>query len=67
MNAKVIVGIVLVVLLVLFLVQNTAVVTYRLLFWTISLSQIVLVPLIAVVGFVVGYMAGSIRRRRKSA
>jgi uncharacterized integral membrane protein len=67
MKAKVIVGIALVVLLAVLLVQNTAVVTYRLLFWTVSLSQIVLVPLIAILGFGVGYIAGSIRRRRKSA
>jgi uncharacterized integral membrane protein len=67
MKAKAIVGIALVVLLVLLLVQNTAVVTYRLLFWTISLSQVVLVPLIAILGFVLGYIAGSIRRRGKSA
>jgi uncharacterized integral membrane protein len=67
MKAKAIVGIALVVLLVLLLVQNTAVVTYRLLFWTISLSQVVLVPLIAILGFVIGYIAGSIRRRGKSA
>lgn len=67
MKAKAIVGIALVVLLVVLLVQNTAVVTYRLLFWTISLSQIVLVPLIAVLGFVIGYIAGSMRRRRKGA
>ncbi len=67
MKTKVVVGIVVVVLLALFLVQNTAVVTYRLLFWTVSLSQIVLAPLIAVLGFIAGYVAGSIRRRKKSA
>lgn len=67
MNTKVVVGIVLLALLVVLLVQNTAVVTYRLLFWTVSLSQVVLVPLIAILGFVIGYIAGSIRRRRKSA
>lgn len=67
MKAKVIAGIVLVVLLAVLLVQNTAVVTYRLLFWTIRLSQILLVPLIALLGFLIGYIAGSIRRRRKGA
>jgi len=64
MRPKIIVGIVLVILLVVFVVQNTAVVTYRFLFWSVSMSQVVLFPLAALVGFLLGFIVGSMSRRQ---
>jgi uncharacterized integral membrane protein len=46
------------------LAQNTAIVTYRLFFWTVSLSQVVLVPVVAVIGFLLGLAVGALRRKR---
>lgn len=40
---------------VVVLLQNTQVVTLRFLFWRISMSQIILLVLLSVLGFLVGY------------
>ncbi len=64
MKAKIALVLVLVVLLGVLLIQNTQVVTYRLYFWTISMSQVILVPLIALAGFLIGYISGTMRRKK---
>ncbi len=51
-----IVILVLVALFVIILVQNTQVVTLRLLFWKLGMSQIILVPLTMLIGFIIGYI-----------
>jgi uncharacterized integral membrane protein len=63
-KAKIILGLVVFVLLAVLLAQNTGMVTYRLLFWTVSLSQVVIVPLVALAGFVLGFVIGAARRKR---
>jgi uncharacterized integral membrane protein len=47
---------VLVALFVIILVQNTQVVTLQLLFWKLGMSQIILVPLTMLIGFILGYI-----------
>ena len=56
MKAKTIVVLVLIGLFLIILIQNTQVVTLRLLFWKIGMSQIILVPVIMLIGFVIGYL-----------
>ena len=51
---------VLVALFVIILVQNTQVVTLRLLFWKIGMSQIILVPLTMLIGFIIGYLVAKV-------
>lgn len=63
MRPKVIGGLVLLVLLVIFVAQNTATVTYRFLFWSVSMSQVILFPLAALVGFLLGFLMGNVGRR----
>ena len=65
MKAKIVLVLVLVILLGVLLIQNTQVVTYRLYFWTISMSQVILVPLIALAGFLIGYIFGTMRRKKE--
>jgi uncharacterized integral membrane protein len=67
MKTKIVLILVLVALLGVLLIQNTAIVTYRLFFWTVSLSQVVLVPIVAVIGFLAGWAVGSLRGRRKGS
>jgi uncharacterized integral membrane protein len=55
MKPKIVLVLVLLVLLVVLLVQNTQEVVFRIFFWKISMSQIILVPLAVVVGFLLGY------------
>ena len=56
MKAKTIVILVLIGLFLIILIQNTQVVTLRLLFWKIGMSQIIFVPVIMLIGFVIGYL-----------
>jgi len=64
---QVLIGVV-VLLLIITLLQNTAVVTFRFLFWEFSISQILLIPLVLLVGFAVGMLTYSLiaRKKRKS-
>ncbi len=64
MKVKIILVLVLVVLLGALFVQNTQIVTYRVYFWTISMSQMILVPIVAAVGFLIGYVLGTLRRKK---
>lgn len=66
MRPKTIIVLVLLVLFLVVLFQNTQVVTLRLLFWEISMSQILLTSFTLLIGFVSGYivnkMFGSSRK-----
>ncbi len=55
MKPKTVVILVVSTLFLIILFQNTEVVSLRLLFWKISMSGIILLPLIMVVGFIIGY------------
>jgi uncharacterized integral membrane protein len=60
MKAKTIVVLVLVALFVIILIENTQVVSLRLFFWKISMSQIILIPLTMLIGFVVGFLVAKV-------
>ncbi len=67
-NPKVIAGLVVGVLFVIFLFQNMDDVALRLYFWQVSMPKIILVPLAVLVGFVGGFVLAKIRGRpRKPA
>ena len=65
MKPKVIVVLILIALFLIVLIQNTQIVTYRLYFWKISISQIILVPLVALFGFVVGFIVAKLTGKRR--
>jgi len=48
----------LVVLGLIVLLQNTQVVTFKFLLWQLSMSRIILVPLILLAGFIAGFFIG---------
>jgi len=64
-TAKQIVIGVTILLVLIVLMQNTAVVTFSFLFWSFSISQILLIPLMLLVGFVVGMLTYSLIARKK--
>jgi uncharacterized integral membrane protein len=66
MKAKIWGVAVLLILLVVILVQNTQEVVFRVFFWRISMSQVILVPLAALVGFLFGFFAARLGDRKKS-
>ena len=45
-------------LFLIVLLQNTQVVSLRFLFWQLSMSQIILLPLVILIGFVIGIFVG---------
>lgn len=59
-NPKVIAGLIIGVLFVIFLFQNMDDVALRLYFWQVSMPKIVLVPLAILVGFVAGFVVAKI-------
>lgn len=58
MKPKQLLILVLAVLLVIVIIQNTGMAEVQLLFWNISMSMIILIALIALIGFIIGYLAG---------
>ncbi|MFH1122975.1 MAG: lipopolysaccharide assembly protein LapA domain-containing protein [Pseudomonadota bacterium] len=62
-NPKFIAGLVLAILFLIFLFQNTQVVTLRLYFWKISMSQIILIPLVLILGFLIGYIVAKVTKK----
>jgi len=60
MKAKTIVVLVLVALFVIILIENTQVVSLRVFFWKISMSQIILIPLTMLIGFVFGFLVAKV-------
>jgi len=56
MKQKIIVYLVLAALFIIILIQNTQVVTLRLFFWKMGMSQIILIPLTMLIGLVIGYV-----------
>jgi uncharacterized integral membrane protein len=65
MKAKLLVVAVLLILLVIILFQNTQEVVFRIYFWKISMSQMVLVPLAVLVGMFFGYFLAKTRTGKK--
>lgn len=66
-NPKTIAIIVVFVLFLIFLFQNTSAVTLRLYFWEVTMSQIILIPLVLLVGFACGLAVGKLTGRKKLA
>ena len=56
MKFKHIAFLVLVILIAVLVVQNSQAVTMKLLFWDISMSGIIMFPMLLLIGFVFGYL-----------
>ena len=66
MKPKHIALLVVIILFLIFLIQNTQVVTLRLYFWKISMSQIILIPLCILLGVLIGYFGPALLKKRKT-
>lgn len=66
-NIKLIVSLVLVVLLLIFIIQNSAVVELRILFWTLSMSRSLMILFVLFVGLAVGWIVGSYFHRKPAS
>ena len=63
MKFKTILVLILIALFIIILVQNVDVVTLRFLFWDISMSRIIFIPLILIIGFVLGFIAAKAKKK----
>jgi uncharacterized integral membrane protein len=63
MRAKTIIFIVIWSLFVVFLIQNSQIVTLQLFFWKVSMSRIILMAITALIGFLLGFIAGGMKRK----
>jgi uncharacterized integral membrane protein len=61
---KTIVAVVIIALLLIIFFQNTQVVSFRIFFWKISMSQIILIPLTMIIGLAFGYVIGKLTGNR---
>jgi uncharacterized integral membrane protein len=59
MKPKTIIVVILIVLALVIILQNTEVVTLRFLFWDLAMSRIILIPLLMLVGCVLGYIGAT--------
>ncbi|HBR14005.1 MAG TPA: DUF1049 domain-containing protein [Candidatus Omnitrophica bacterium] len=58
MKPKMIVVVLVIVMALIILSQNTQVVTVHVLFWDLSMSRIILIPFLLLVGFIIGFFIG---------
>jgi uncharacterized integral membrane protein len=64
MNVKAYIGLALLVLVVIFIVQNAAVVDIRFLLWTFSMSRSLMIFFVLAIGIAVGWLtAGHFQRK----
>lgn len=58
-NVKLIVGLVLLALLLVFIIQNAAIVELRFLFWKLSMSRSLVILFVLLIGLIIGWFASS--------
>jgi uncharacterized integral membrane protein len=51
-------------LFLIILLQNTEVVSFRIYFWELSMSRIILLPAVLIIGFIIGFIIAKIRRKK---
>ena len=56
MKPKYIIILILVLLAVIFVIQNSAMVTIKLFFWSISMNQIIMICGLMLIGFLIGFL-----------
>ena len=65
MKPKMVAILILAILLLVIVIQNSNAVDVHLLFWKISMSMIILIFFVALIGFVIGYLAHHFIMERK--
>ncbi|HBG61774.1 MAG: hypothetical protein A2306_04925 [Omnitrophica WOR_2 bacterium RIFOXYB2_FULL_38_16] len=58
MTIKKIILLILGIIFVIILAQNTQVLSMQILFWKISMSRIIFIPFIMIIGFIIGFLVG---------
>ncbi|MCF7794221.1 MAG: hypothetical protein K9N09_10045 [Candidatus Cloacimonetes bacterium] len=64
MKFKSILALIIFILIVIIFVQNTEVVEFKVFFWKLQMSRIILYPGILVIGIIIGYIIAKINRHK---
>jgi uncharacterized integral membrane protein len=67
MKPKVFIILILIVLSLIFVIQNTTIVEVQLFFWKISMARIIMLSFLLLVGFIIGYLVAKFSEERKPA
>jgi len=62
-KTKTIIILVLIALFLIILIQNTQVVEVQIFFWKMAMSRIIMIPLLLIMGFVIGYLVATGRKK----
>lgn len=65
MKAMFIIGVVIGILVVVFIIQNTEVVEFNYFFWTVSISRALMVLLVFITGIIIGAILRDVKIRKK--
>ena len=63
MKQKTIIILILTVLAVVILIQNTQVVEVQIFFWKIAMSRIIMMTFLLIVGFIIGYFVPKLQKK----
>ena len=63
MKPKTIIILILIVLAIVILIQNTQVVEVQIFFWKIAMSRIIMITFALIVGFVIGYFVPKVQKK----
>jgi uncharacterized integral membrane protein len=63
---KLIIGIILGIISVIFLIQNTEIVTIDFLFWSLTTSRALVIMIVLILGIFFGWIFGSVGRRKNT-
>lgn len=64
-NLRLVLGMIALIVVVIFTLQNAEVVNVNFLFWRLSISRVILLLIVFCSGFLLGYILHSIRQHRK--
>lgn len=66
MKFKTILVLLIILLVIIIFVQNTEIVDFQLYFWEISMSRIILLPALLIIGFICGYVVAKLHRHKSN-
>ncbi len=63
MKPKTIIILILIALCLVVLIQNSKeIVTFQIFFWKITMSRIILIPMLIFIGFIIGYLVAKLQK-----
>ncbi len=65
MKPKAVILVILAIIIFIFMVQNTHVIDVKFFFWKLSMSRIILIALILLIGFIAGFVVAEKGGKRK--